>query len=634
MALVDQGVDHLTEPDLARLNRLLLEAAFPEHIHPLLDKQLFVGWLFWEFKNPQSFTKEFAVDNCLKVFVDFFLGVVGVMLAIIVTASIIPNAFETGAIDLLLSKPIFRVLLYLTKVVGGYAFILLIVSYLIGGVWLISGVRFDYWNHRLLLCIPLMMFLFAIYYSISALAGAIWKNSIICIVMAIVFWAACWTVRAGKHTVFENGILYDSRITSLTTADDELISVNAANKVFRWSAAESQWEDIFSATGVQDFGWGSPIHRPVYDAGNSQLLALRHVYTHYGQPSDTTSLFFGSRDDNWQLHQAPPPPEGSSRIFIRHDGKILIVGTNQVYRLDGTLDPNKSYAQHLEDKSVEMIESNTIESNDNNNNDNNDNNIVYTPIGPHDWDVWSSVAMDRATGALAVYIRGTLRLLKTDAKGDYEVVLSHTVESTADGILAFDGDTLLLGLSDGRVKVFDAATLSERQEFQPHSDDEVIQMEVSPDGRWFAVLFKYKNLWIYDNKQGQPASASIGRQGDISVFAFTKESQLDCAHSFNHVTRLDLADHKIVEQLSPRLESSEWFYWNVLTPIYTIFPKPGELGDMVTYLVTPEKTTANVFGPNEPTTRKLNIWPPIWSNLAFLGVALAIGSLYVYRKDF
>ena len=99
------------------------------------------------------------------------------MVAVLITAPTIPQMFDAGALHLLLSKPIARWLLFLARFFGGCAFILIGATYLIGGLWLILGIRFGVWDPKLLLSIPIYLFVFAIYYSVSSLVGAIYRSS-------------------------------------------------------------------------------------------------------------------------------------------------------------------------------------------------------------------------------------------------------------------------------------------------------------------------------------------------------------------------------------------------------------------------------------------------------------------------
>src|SRR6185436_7525687 len=92
-----------------------------------------------------------------------FIGGVGVFVAILVTAPIIPQMFDAGSLHLLLSKPVSRWKLFLAKYLGGCSFILIAAAYLIAGLWLILGVRFGIWEPKLLYSIPIYLFVFAIY---------------------------------------------------------------------------------------------------------------------------------------------------------------------------------------------------------------------------------------------------------------------------------------------------------------------------------------------------------------------------------------------------------------------------------------------------------------------------------------
>ena len=201
-ALAERGVDSLTDDEVKRRNRLLLEMAYPTEIASG-NAELSISYLVWPVtESPVSRTEATPIiKGIVAAIMNFFVGTLGVLAAILVTAPIIPHTFEPGAIDLLLSKPISRSLLFLTKFAGGCAFILLNAAYFIVGLWLILGLRFDLWSGRLLLCIPIFLFLFAIYYAVSSLAGVLWRNAVVSIVVTILFWAACFVVGTTKNVM-------------------------------------------------------------------------------------------------------------------------------------------------------------------------------------------------------------------------------------------------------------------------------------------------------------------------------------------------------------------------------------------------------------------------------------------------
>jgi ABC-type transport system involved in multi-copper enzyme maturation permease subunit len=122
------------------------------------------------------------------------------LLSCIITAFYIPNMLRKGTIDLLLAKPIGRVSLMLYKYIGGLTFMFLTTALLIGGLWLVLGLRSGVWEPTFLLSIPLLTFEFALFYALSALA-AIWTRSpVVSILLCVVMWGLLWGLGWGHYT--------------------------------------------------------------------------------------------------------------------------------------------------------------------------------------------------------------------------------------------------------------------------------------------------------------------------------------------------------------------------------------------------------------------------------------------------
>ena len=191
-------MDKLDELDKLRLNRILFEAAFPGlvRVSPRTSFQL-----------RYSFVRDFSIRPCpsprgifamawpalLPYLIDKDLLAVGLLIAIVVTSPIIPQTFDPGSLHLLLSKPIGRSLVVPHQVcsaaVRSWWFA---PRYLFLGLWLIAGTRWGIWEPRIMLCVPIYTFVFATYYSVASLAGALWRNSIVSILVAAVFWLICF----------------------------------------------------------------------------------------------------------------------------------------------------------------------------------------------------------------------------------------------------------------------------------------------------------------------------------------------------------------------------------------------------------------------------------------------------------
>lgn len=121
-------------------------------------------------------------------------GLLIMLIAVIVTSFFIPNMLRPGSVVMLLSKPISRTTLLLFKYFGGLFFVVILTSVMVGGVWLITGIRAGVWAPGVFLVIPLMALSFAILYAIST-AVAVWsQNSIVCILVTLGCAAGLWGV--------------------------------------------------------------------------------------------------------------------------------------------------------------------------------------------------------------------------------------------------------------------------------------------------------------------------------------------------------------------------------------------------------------------------------------------------------
>ena len=121
-----------------RLHRLVMETCFPDQFESRTGRSTQIIYLIWPLGDQIPFGQqqvEQAIEFILAQFTNFFLGFIGVFVGILVTASIIPGTFESGSVNLLLSKPISRPLLYLTKVFGGCWFVLVNCILLVVGVY-------------------------------------------------------------------------------------------------------------------------------------------------------------------------------------------------------------------------------------------------------------------------------------------------------------------------------------------------------------------------------------------------------------------------------------------------------------------------------------------------------------------
>jgi hypothetical protein len=616
----------LDAAEAARLNRLSIEAAWPSEFHKDDGGETRIVYLGFESEVVPLSQKQLTqfVGVALMLIINYAVGVFGVFAAILVTSSIIPQMFEGGAIDLLLSKPVSRIMLFLTKFAGGCVFIGLIAAYFISGLWLIAGARFGIWNGALFLCIPIMLFLFAIYYGVSALAGVIWRNAIVSVVVTVLFWALCFGVGMLKGFVEPFWINFP-RLVKLIPAGKSVLGINETGVVHEWHGRDATWNEVFTgddgSRNMRSFAVPQPIIGPVYDAKRDRILAAAQSAPpgpgggfNFFPPAP--ALLAGNRTGAWNRKKIGTAPLGTLALFASPAGDILAVTRGAVFRLTAkTTGKGKSAATQEE----------------------------FTRAGPESallLDPSATVAMNPDSGAIVAFNRGTVLIVEPDAKGKYVRKIDKEVVPAKDSkaaLAAFAGQTVLIALADGRILVLDATDLTISQELRPVGENAPRFVAAGPGGRWVSVLFHNRKLWLFDVKNGRPAGNSFGGQGDISAVAFDGPDHLLTIDRGTRMTHYDLDPFQMRDRAAPELKNVEIAFYYVIMPIYTVLPKPGELGNAVAYLLT-DLNELQELGRDSPDLsqhrEKVEVAEPIWSSLAFLAVILSLASLYVWRTDF
>jgi ABC-type transport system involved in multi-copper enzyme maturation permease subunit len=621
-SLEKQGIKTLSPEQLARLNRLALEAAYPDLIEPAPARQIQLKYFIWEPGIPLPLEPEQlypTINQLLVTVLGILLGAFGVFIAVLVTASMIPNTFEAGSVDLLLSKPISRSGLFLAKFFGGCAFIAINAAYFIVGLWLILGWRLGLWNERLLWAIPLYVFLFAIYYGVSALAGLIWRNPIVSVVLAVVFWLVCFALGSSVG-VIEQISLNPRRLLRVLPAGQSLIAANQS-QIFEWDDMQHDWREIFTGGNRQEppFMMMSRLVGPVYDAHADRILAFRAARPGFGQFGTVNRLLVGNREGGWRRTEGVTIPDGASGLFVGKQGEILVTASSGVYRLQGDVAAKQKDINFFGLR-VPLPEGRG----------------GLVRVSPElRLRTLVSSSYDRNSGTIALFDGAKLLLLERDAEDKYDQLREVKFSPAITGHVSQAGGQVYLAVGGGEIKQYNSqlepvGTLETRINSTP------IATSASDDGRYLAIVFQNARLWLYDTKEKAPTPLDVAGQGDISAADFGGQKLL-VADRLTRVSEYDLAKSTLVMQQQGAQPLIERIYRWALHPLYTIFPKPGELNETVRHVLTIDD--AKIAGPRLDdregiTPEKVDIWGPVWSNLAFLAVVLIVACLYVQRRDF
>jgi ABC-type transport system involved in multi-copper enzyme maturation permease subunit len=136
----------------------------------------------------------------------------GLLLALVWTAGFLPAFLEPSAIAVLLAKPPPRWSLLVGKYLGVLVFVLFQATIFVVGTWLALGVRTGIWMPAYLLCIPLLLVHFAIFYSFSTMLATLSRSTVTCVFGSVLFWLLCWGMNYARHKS-----LVDPDLTALPT---------------------------------------------------------------------------------------------------------------------------------------------------------------------------------------------------------------------------------------------------------------------------------------------------------------------------------------------------------------------------------------------------------------------------------
>jgi ABC-type transport system involved in multi-copper enzyme maturation permease subunit len=110
----------------------------------------------------------------------------GIILSLFATANLIPNMLERGSIELLISKPLPRPVIFLARFVGAQIIVALNVTYLIAGSWLILSLKTGLWHWPYLYSIAMVIATFAMLYALVSLVGVTTRSASVSIMVAYI----------------------------------------------------------------------------------------------------------------------------------------------------------------------------------------------------------------------------------------------------------------------------------------------------------------------------------------------------------------------------------------------------------------------------------------------------------------
>ena len=623
-SLLENGFDNLSPERMRRLNRLLIGKAIPG-LAPSQAAAINLHYWFidtgWTYNLSQQQISYYVSSGTTEFFDKFVLSI-GLLIGIIVTANVIPQMFDPGSLNLLLSKPINRSGLYLTRFAGGCTQIAICAAYLFTGAWLWLGLAVGVWDQAFLWSIPIYILVFAIYYSISALIGLLYRSPILAVVATVVFWATCFAVGTSYlsfHALMQNQRLYDPLVT-----ENGVVAVNGYGDIVTWEANSKAWKiAIKSPAGPQQAEAAvnrfivklktTPYQiRPTVDPSSKQVIAgatisiasLHTGYSRYqGHVSDQSLKQFRNVGE----FQGP-----AMAMFATDNGLLLCDRDGRFMRWD--LNQNKRVVAKSigPDKRSRIVTAYSVAMNPSN-----------QEIAIHDTtDDQHQIIVFKPTD------KGYVR----DRSGVIDVATSEKIKC----FIAYANNTIIAVAGNGRIVGLNATSMEPLPTMKTcESSCGIETIATSPDGKWIAMVYGNQRLWLMDvNNDRKLYRPSVTGNSNTSSVSFDAESRLCVFDRENRLTVYETASLTPVQEFTPKDSWFETAYRYLVSPLYTVFPKPGEFHKVTNYLSSTRDTANNpavdlIFEPTES-----NPLAPLWSGLGFMVLMLGLSCWIFHFKDF
>ncbi|MEC9233340.1 MAG: hypothetical protein VX403_05470, partial [Planctomycetota bacterium] len=159
--------------------------------------------LWWQFDLALLNTQFMPVDVFYKMIfaelvVPYWLAWIATILGLVSTSSIFPDMVSGGSIDVLLSKPISRSRLFLTRYLTGLLFMTLQVTVFATLAFLVIGLRGGAWEPWIFITIPLVVLFFSYLFCFCAVMGLLTRSTIASLLLTLLFWFFIFGVNSAE----------------------------------------------------------------------------------------------------------------------------------------------------------------------------------------------------------------------------------------------------------------------------------------------------------------------------------------------------------------------------------------------------------------------------------------------------
>lgn len=152
-----------------------------------------------QFLNSESPLSSLLYRGIFSSFiVSLWLAWIATILALVSTSSIFPDFIASGAVDIVLAKPISRTRLFLMKYIVSLLFVVLQVTVFCIGVFICMGWRIGEWEPKIFLAIPIVTVFFSYLFSFNVLIGVRTRSAMAALLFTGCLWLSIFAVNMAE----------------------------------------------------------------------------------------------------------------------------------------------------------------------------------------------------------------------------------------------------------------------------------------------------------------------------------------------------------------------------------------------------------------------------------------------------
>ena len=655
-----QSDDELGASLVERRARLRIEAALPGVFNTRSDRSVLLtygGWDFptnWGLVVDKARFKILINQFVLPIVINWLLGFAFIFLGILVTASIVPDMLQPGSLHLLLSKPISRTLLLISKFIGGCAFVFLCVCQLILGLYLIAGLRLDIWNPRLLWCIPVSVLMFSVFYSVSVAAGLRWRSAILSISVTVVFGAACFLV-GFIGGVFDQAVKQPKQINGIAIVGEDLFASNRGGGLVRFEKQQNRWEQVFDDGPMNPDRTLAPIV-----IGDQHLVTARirnGRFNPFG--SGAPELVVLNRENDWNPEPSVRLPTATTSIFrfgeqeviAMNTGELSIVNQSTILEGAGVKGDSQDDATMKDQDDSKNIEAASWLSK------------LNTMIGigtegfqeilPSDITLTSprAVVVPNQGGPVFVVTGGRIARLepgKDRTLAPYRKTAEFLVEGDRSKRphLGVSGEFVILARKEEPMQIYRSDSL----EFVGAIESETTEFVTQIIG--LRPLQRANARFLITTSDGALRTLAVSNSNKLNSVCSTRwserlvrdnvdwvhyESQSETIYVVHHHDQIKILDDEQFEttsEISAKLEGWRWIDAWAIDPLRTVIPQTGALGETTASLISGKSAIEMMQGNDEAEVYRYQFIKPIVSCALFILVMMTLNSIYFSTRDY